>query len=239
MFKVKSNLNVRWDDKLKQFIIVDISPFILRLFDIEGTVEGMINSPIVLPTLVSYLNLVRNSTIHFIEFVYDINESHYTVKIVEEKNCYTVVFESLFSHIKEITPFEPVPNIDDTFLQDVQGLFTNDKTISEIFALRNATQENVDLEILYVVKKVQEQLMELKEDYKERWRKYEEKIEEIEDEYVKSEDLSVFYFLHKIGVKNLIVLLFILSIIETLFLEPFILPIINQVKDSIVNIVDD
>jgi hypothetical protein len=154
---VKSNLNVQWDDKLKQYLIVDISPFILRLFEIEGTVEGLLGNPLALPTLVRYLDLVRKSTIHFIEFLYDIGDLRYTVKIVEEKQHYTIIFESIFCNIKDIAVAEPIVDIDDTFLKDVEGLFTNDKTISEIFALRNATQENVGLEILYVVKKVQEQ----------------------------------------------------------------------------------
>lgn len=237
--KVKSNLNVRWDENLGQFLIVDISPFILRLFGIEGTVEGMINNPIVLPTLVSYLNLVKNSTIHFIEFLYDIDDLRYTVKIVEEKDCYTIIFESLFCNVKDIGITEPIPDIDDTFLHDVEGLFTNDKTISEIFALRNATQENVELEILYIVKKVQEQLEEWKTEYQNKSSVAEKRLDDFEDEYIKEKDLDFYYVLGKVGIKRLIILLFVLSIIETTAIEPFITPIINQMKESVTNVIDD
>ena len=236
---MKSNLNVRWDEKLKQFIIVDISPFILRLFEIEGTVEGMINNPIVLPTLVSYLNLVRNSTIHFVEFIYDINEIRYIVKIVEERDCYTVIFESLFCNVKEIDITDPIPDIDNSFLQDVEGLFTNDKTISEVFALRNAGQENIGLEVLYIVKKVQEQLEEWKSEYRDKCSITEKRLDEFEDEYIKEKDLDFYYVLGKVGIKRLIILLFVLSIVETTAIEPFITPIVNQMKESITNIIDE
>lgn len=230
---------MRWDKNTEQYLIVDISPFILRLFEIEGTVEGLLGMNLSLPTLVSYLNLVRNSTIHYIEFLYDIDEHRYTVKIVEEKEVFTIIFESLFCNIKEGKSSEPIIHIDDEFLKDVEGLFTNDKTISEIFALRNATQENVGLEILYVVKKVQEQLEELKINNNKQCSIYDDRLKQVEENYIKEKDLDVYYVLAKIGFKKFIILIFILSLIETTMIEPFILPIINQMRESIINILDD
>lgn len=235
---MKSNLNVQWDIELEKYLIVDISPYILRLFDIQGSVEGLLNSVLSLPTLIKYLDLVRKSNIHYVEFLYDIKDFRYTVKIVEEKKVYTIIFESVFSNTKDIDIQEQSIDIDDSFFADVEGVLTNDKTISEIFALRNATQENINLEILYVVKKVQEQLTELKEDYKEKHDSYDRKIDAIEENYLRKDEFTFYYFLEKIGVKKLLVFIFLISFVETIVIEPFIVPILKQISNSIVEIVD-
>lgn len=236
---MKSNFNVTWDEPSQQYFILDISPFILQIFEIDRSAEDTIGCPLSLPLLLKYLNLLRLSPIHYIEFVYPIRDVSYTAKIVEEKNVYTIIFESIFQKPKNVDLSKGTESIDNTFLSDVEDLFTNDKTISEIFAMRNATQENINLEILYVVKKIQEQFEEFKEESKEAKTEINARLKSLEDNYVKTTDFNFYFFLSKIGLKRLVLFIFIFSIIETLIIEPFITPFINQVRDSIVNVVEE
>lgn len=230
---MKMSLSVQWNGK--GYVIMDISPAVLRLLNITGKTEDVIGADLVLPLCIKYLDLIRKSPIHYMEVLYPIGEISYTVKIVEDNKNYTLFFESLFCPVSSIQETD----IDNSFFDDVNNILSNDKTITEIFALRNASKENINLEILYTVKKMQEDVTEIKQDYKHSFDKIDKEIDLIKATYIKEEVLTFYYVLEKIGIKKFIVFLFIVTLLETIVFQPLINPIYHQFVDSIFNVADD
>jgi len=231
---MKSSLSVRWDKS--EYVIVDVSPAVLKILDINSKAEDVIGNPLSLPLCIKYLDLVRKSPIHYMEVLYPIKEVSYTVKIVEEGQLFTLYFESLFC---PVSPKIYSSSIDNSFFEDVEEMISNDKTITEIFSLRNASKENINLEILYIVKKLEEELKNLKKDAVTVHDNIHKEIEDIKQNYVKDADINFYYVLERIGVKKFIIFLFIIAVIESVLLEPFIAPILKQIQESITTIVDD
>ena len=214
---MKNIINVLDNDT--SFNISDISLDALKIFGLEKKdYTNLKNMELAIPFLVSYLNLLKHSTTTFIEFLYNIDNIIYKFKIVKEplKNKeYIIYFEDTSLKIK-------TQSVTESFVKDYLDFTSTDKNLLDILDLQNKDSQTINLEVIYLLKNIQEELKQLKI-----------RDEEHENQFIEKKEFSIFYVIEKLGIRNLILFLFVISLIESFILEPLILPIGNQLKENI------
>lgn len=209
---MKNTLSVKLrNDK---YIISDISIALFPFFNFSST-DKVIGTELKTSFLISYLNLLKNSTINYLEFFYKIEKSIFKIQIIKQENeNYILYFED--SGIDELTHFTQTCN--DT----IKNFLETDKDLIELINLKNKDLKTYQLEIIYLLKNIREELKELKE-----------KNIEQDDLFIQKENFSLSFIIEKLGVKNLILFLFAISLIESFILEPLIQPIATKLIDNI------
>lgn len=216
-FKVKRTLSVA--KKESDFYIIDISISLLKIFDIDESCHpDLKNTKLELPFLISYLHLLDSSTINYLELFYDIKGEMFTIQIVKKDDTnYLIFFDSAIFNKK-----------DDCFAEscftNYSEFTTNDKDLLDVIKLKNKTPETINLEMIYLLKKIQEEVKELKENDSAQ-----------ENKFIEKEIFSLPFLIAKLGFRNLILFLFAISLIESFIIEPFLQPVVNQVKDHLEN----
>lgn len=214
---MKNIINVLDNDT--SFNISDISLDALKIFELEKKdYTNLENMELAIPFLVNYLKLLKHSTTTFIEFLYNIDNIIYKFKIVKEPfkdKEYIIYFEDTSLKIK-------TQSVTESFVKDYLDFTSTDKNLLDILDLQNKDPQTINLEVIYLLKNIQEELKQLKS-----------RDEEHENQFIEKKEFSIFYVIEKLGIRNLILFLFVISLIESFILEPLILPIANQLKENI------
>lgn len=194
------------------FIIQDISFYLLHLFRLEET-SKIIGSELTISFLINHLQLLQNSTLKFIEFFYRLNKVIFKIQILKgESDTYTIFLEESSNDLELSIDFE------NTCINDSYQFIEKDKDLLEILSLRNKDSKTIQLEMIFLLRKIKEDITELQALNKEQ-----------EDKFIEKEAFTLSFIIEKLGFKNLILCLFLMSLIQVIFIEPFIQPVIKNI----------
>lgn len=201
--------------KEDKYLILDISVSLINLFGLSfNNYPDIKNTELALPFLITHLKLLEISTVNYIEFLYNLKDEIYKIQIVKNENfTFTIFFENSNFKIKSNI-------LEDSCLNNYEEFITNDKDLVDVINLKNKSPETINLEMIYLLKKIKEEIIELKASN-----------EEQESKFIEKDAFSLFFILEKLGLKNLILFLFIISLFESIIIEPFLNPMVEKMYE--------
>jgi hypothetical protein len=196
-----------------KFIIQDISFYLLQLFNLESQ-NKIIGSELTISFLINHLQLLENSTLKYIEFFYKLDKTIFKIQILKgEQKLYTIFLEDSVNDLDCDIDFEnSCVNTGFEFIE-------KDKDLLEILSLRNKDAKTIQLEMIFLLRKIKEEITELQVLNKEQ-----------EEKFIEKEAFTFSFIIEKLGFKNLMLCLFIMSLIQVIFIEPFIQPVIKNIS---------
>lgn len=201
----------------EKFLVKDISPSLLNILKKIQEDNSFDKGSEMTPSfLLTHLKLLEKSTVNYINFLYPLEENVLQIQIIKKKEGTFIIFleSSFLNNEKEV--------IEKSYLTNYENFLEKDKKVIDILNLKNRDPEIIQLEIIYLLKKIKEELKELKE-----------KHEKQEEKFIEKEIFTLSYIIDKLGIKNIIIVLFCLSTIESLVIEPFLQPIVESAYDQI------
>lgn len=203
--------------KNNKFLIQDISTSLLKIFELDtNQLDSIKNTELVTPFLVNHLKLLDSSTINFIEFLYNLETKIYKIKINREDSfLFTIYFEDSYVYF-------PKPELEKDCLNNYEEFIVNDQDLIDTINLKDKKPEIINLEMIYILKKIKEEIKEIKLNNDNQ-----------DDRFIEKDSFSLSFIIEKLGIKNIILLLFLLSLIESFIIEPFLHPIVNKVYEQV------
>jgi hypothetical protein len=196
-----------------KFIIQDISFYLLHLFNLENQ-SKVIGSELPISFLINHLQLLENSTLKYIEFFYRFNKTIFKIQILKgEQSLYTIFLEDSGNDLDLSLDFEnSCVNTGFEFIE-------KDKDLLEILSLRNKDPKTIQLEMIFLLRKIKEEITELQVLNKEQ-----------EEKFIEKEAFTFSFIIEKLGFKNLMLCLFVMSLMQVIFIEPFLQPVIKNIS---------
>ena len=232
---MKSNLSVSWDEEQKSWLITDICSSILSIFGLPPDKEQAIGTTLQLPEFLKYLDLLKTSSIQFIDFLYSISDKKYSIKIIkEDENSFVMLFTLLLDKTEyEMVEGDTAPS-DVDFFNHVNAFLTNDNALESTYLLKDATKEKINLEIYYAIKLIQQELNESIVKSIKKNKEQDSRLNYFERNMVKKDNFSFNYLLKKTGWTTIVFTLVIVSLFNQLFIRPFTTQIIDTLKNELI-----
>lgn len=219
---------VEYVEKSDSFIIKDYSEDILDIFGFNED-EELFGTDFQYPGIMSLLHIVNTHNMSHIESNFNIANASYITKIYcVSSTMFNIVFQPR-AYSAELARIEKPSNseslIDDYFIHelpnDFEEFYSNDKDLEEIIKLKDKDAATLNLEQIYLLNKIRDRLKDL------------------EDNMVSEEDFSMSALLVRFGLKNIILFLLVMSIVETLLLERLIEPTIDIIQNTVIELLTD
>lgn len=236
---MKANLEVYWDNKTKTYEIKNISSVMFKIFGFDGDTSSVIGTTLSIPKLISHLDMLRDSTVQFIEFLYTIGIKTYSVKIVKDS---PISFLILFSFLVEETIYEPIDYDKDTsieFFEGAEKILTNDKALDYTYNFRDRSKDEINLEVLYTVRAIKEQIKEDRAEILQRLIIQTDKINILEKESISQKDISIFNLIKLLGIGWMLLFILCMALFNQLIAYPLTKPIVNFITNQTVNSSND
>lgn len=195
-----------------KFIIEDISLYLLHFLNFDTT-SKIIGTELTIPFLINHLQLLESSTVKYIEFFYRLENTIFKIQILKAENKqYTISLEDSNINLEISEDFE------NSYINTSFDFIDKDKDLVEIINLKNKDTKTIQLEMIFLLKKIKEEIKELQNVN-----------EKQEDKFIEKDSLSLSFVIDKLGFKNILLFIFVLSIIESIFIEPFIQPVVKNI----------
>ena len=233
---MKSNLSVSWDEEQKSWLITDISLSILSIFGLPPDKEQAIGTTVQIPEFLKYLDLLKTSSIQFIDFLYSISDKKYSIKIIKESlSSFIILFTLLLDETEyEMIEGDTLSPSDIAFFNNVNAFLTNDNALESTYLLKDAHKEKINLEIYYAIKLIQQELNESIVKSIKKNKEQDSRLNYLERNMVKKNNFSFNYLLRKTGWPTIVFTLVIVSLFNQLFVSPFTTKIIDTLKNELI-----
>jgi hypothetical protein len=242
---MKTTLSLEYNADSDSFLICDISLELAILLDFdENKLNELKGKDLTISYLTSYLRLIKQSNISFLEFFYRIKKTLYQIKILKKDDSFFIVFfENIDLHKFYEMPNLEIQSLDDKrltseFHKDYTKVIKEDQDLVELLNAKAKDKETIDLEILFLMRKLKDDLEQIKTEIKSIHQETNRQIDNIESTFLRKVDFNLVYLVAQTGIKKIFFFLLFISLIETMLFEPLLQPLMKNIGHQIEKIIE-